>query len=110
MTEVEERLEFLADAERETLRHAAAVLDRIEGVIRNDGGILFDSNDSVLRRLRSRRAKKLRVIAGDLDLAEERLAMGLKQAPREPHYIGAQGMLYARRNQRELPCSAYEKP
>jgi hypothetical protein len=44
-----------------------------------------------------------------LDLAEERLAIGVKQAPDEPHYIGAQGMLYARRNQTELALHCVRK-
>jgi len=47
--------------------------------------------------------------AGDLDLAEERLAIGLKQAPDEPRHIGAQGMLYARRNQTELALQCVRK-
>ena len=47
--------------------------------------------------------------AGDLDLAEERLALGLKQAPDEPRHFGAQGMLHARRNQTELALQCVRK-
>jgi tetratricopeptide (TPR) repeat protein len=47
--------------------------------------------------------------AGDLDLAEERLAMALKQAPDEPRHLGALGMLHARRNQTELALQCVRK-
>jgi len=39
---------------------------------------------------------------GDLDAAEERLAASLKEWPDEPLNIGSQGMLHARRGQRDL--------
>ena len=39
------------------------------------------------------------LITGDLDLAEQRLAAGLKLHPDEPLLISLQGMLHARRNQ-----------
>lgn len=47
--------------------------------------------------------------AGDLDLAEERLAIGVKQAPDAPDHIGVQGLLYARRNQTELALQCVRK-
>jgi eukaryotic-like serine/threonine-protein kinase len=47
--------------------------------------------------------------AGDLDLAEERLAIALKEAPDESRHIGAQGMLHARRNQTELALQCVRK-
>ena len=47
--------------------------------------------------------------AGDLDLAEERLEAALKHAPDEPLIVGAQGMLYARRNQTELALQCVRK-
>ena len=39
------------------------------------------------------------LLSGDLDLAEQRLAMAQKQLPDEPLITSLQGMLYARRNQ-----------
>jgi len=39
------------------------------------------------------------LLAGHLDLAEQRLAAALKQVPDEPLIISLQGMLHARRNQ-----------
>jgi tetratricopeptide (TPR) repeat protein len=39
------------------------------------------------------------LLSGDLDLAEQRLAMALKQLADEPLITSLQGMLYARRNQ-----------
>jgi TolB-like protein/Flp pilus assembly protein TadD len=42
------------------------------------------------------------LLSGDLDLAEQRLAAALNQLPDEPWLISFQGMLYARRGQRDL--------
>jgi serine/threonine protein kinase/Tfp pilus assembly protein PilF len=42
------------------------------------------------------------LLSGDLDLAEQRTAMALKQYPDEPWLLTSQGMLYARRNQSDL--------
>ena len=39
------------------------------------------------------------LLSGDLDLAEQRLAAGLKLFPDDPYYVSLQGMLHARRNQ-----------
>jgi TolB-like protein/Tfp pilus assembly protein PilF/predicted Ser/Thr protein kinase len=42
------------------------------------------------------------LMTGDLDLAERRLAVALKRLPDEPLVISLQGLLHARRGQREL--------
>jgi tetratricopeptide (TPR) repeat protein len=39
------------------------------------------------------------LLSGDLDLAEQRLAAGLKLFPDDPYYLSLQGILHARRNQ-----------
>jgi tetratricopeptide (TPR) repeat protein len=39
------------------------------------------------------------LMSGDLDLAERRVAVGLKLFPDDPYYVSLQGMLHARRNQ-----------
>jgi len=54
------------------------------------------------------------LLAGDLDRAEQRLAVGLRLYPEEPLLVTLLGMLHARRNQREpaLECvrKALESP
>jgi serine/threonine-protein kinase len=47
--------------------------------------------------------------AGDLELAEKRLEVALKHAPDEPLIVGAQGMLYGRRGQRQLALQCARK-
>jgi len=42
------------------------------------------------------------LLSGGLELAEQRLAAALKQAPEEPWLVTFQGMLYARRRQADL--------
>jgi tetratricopeptide (TPR) repeat protein len=42
------------------------------------------------------------LMIGDLELAEQRLAVALKQLPTEPWLVTFQGMLYARRGQADL--------
>ncbi len=39
------------------------------------------------------------LLSGDLDLAEQRLATGLRLFPNDPYFVSLQGMLHARRNQ-----------
>ena len=39
------------------------------------------------------------LLRGDLDLAEQRVAVGLALFPDDPYYVSLQGMLHARRNQ-----------
>uniref|UniRef100_Q01Y07 Serine/threonine protein kinase n=1 Tax=Solibacter usitatus (strain Ellin6076) TaxID=234267 RepID=Q01Y07_SOLUE len=46
---------------------------------------------------------------GDLDMAERRLAAGLRLYPDEPLMISLQGMLYARRGQTELALDCVRK-
>jgi DNA-binding SARP family transcriptional activator/Flp pilus assembly protein TadD len=42
------------------------------------------------------------LLSGDLELAEQRLAVALKQLPDEPWLVTLQGMLYARRGQADV--------
>jgi TolB-like protein/Flp pilus assembly protein TadD len=39
------------------------------------------------------------LMSGDLDLAEQRVGVGLELFPDDPYYVSLQGMLHARRNQ-----------
>jgi TolB-like protein/Flp pilus assembly protein TadD/predicted Ser/Thr protein kinase len=49
------------------------------------------------------------LLSGDLELAEQRLAVALKQAPDEPLIVSLQGMLYARRRQTDLALQSVRK-
>jgi TolB-like protein/Tfp pilus assembly protein PilF len=46
------------------------------------------------------------LLNGDLELAEQRLAVALKQAPDEPLIVSLQGMLHARRGRTDLALQA----
>ena len=46
---------------------------------------------------------------GDLDLAERRLAIALGQLPEEPLFTSLQGMIHARRNQRDTALECVRK-
>jgi tetratricopeptide (TPR) repeat protein len=49
------------------------------------------------------------LLLGNLELAEERLTMALKQLPDEPMLVSAQGILHARRGQRDVALECVRK-
>jgi TolB-like protein len=49
------------------------------------------------------------LLSGDLDLAEQRLAMALRQLPDEPMLVSLQGILHARRNQASFALDCVRK-
>ena len=49
------------------------------------------------------------LLSGDLDLAEQRLTMGLKQAPEEPLIISVQGIVHARKHETVLALQCVQR-
>jgi TolB-like protein/Tfp pilus assembly protein PilF len=49
------------------------------------------------------------LLRGDLELAEQRLAMALKQLPDEPWFLSFQGMLHAQRGQADLALQSVRR-